>query len=403
MADMPLSGYRVIDLTTRYMGPFCTKMFADYGAEVIKIEPPGGDPGRFQGPFFHDEPHIEKSALFLHLNANKQSVTLDLESQRGRQIIKDLVRDADIVVESFKPGYLPGLGLGYDDLKEVNPKIIMTSITNYGQTGPYRDYEGTDITLYATGAAMKASGQEGKDPLKLAGRIASFQTGNLATTATSMALWKREMTGEGDYIDISFFETWKGAIDRSTAFLMAYQYTGETAPRNWTAGATLASGVYACADGFFHVTGSGPLRFPRMMAMLGQEELLNESPWNDRAQWNLPESLELFESFFVPWMLEHTKAQLRELCQQYGVLGAPINATEDLLKDPHYQERNYWQEVDHPSTGPVTYPGFSFHMQATPNPPRRHAPLLGEHTSAVLQGLGYSQPDIALLRTQGVL
>ena len=403
MTDLPLSGYRVIDLSSLYTGPYCTRLLAEYGADVIKIEPQTGDIGRYQGPFFHDEPHPEKSGLFLHLNVNKRSITLNIESQRGREIVKELVSRADILVENFKPGHLASLGLGYEDLVAVNPTLIMTSITSFGQTGPYKDWEGVDLTLYAMGAAMKSSGQEGKDPLKLAGRIASFQTGNLAATATAIALWKREMTGEGEYIDISFMETWKGSIDRSTTFLVGYAYTGETTPRSYLPGAGMATGVFPCADGFFQMTSGGFVRLPRLMAMLGEEHRLNEAPWNDRAALVRQETIDLFDSFFIPWMMQHTKTELRELCQQYGVLGAPINSIADLLEDPHYQARAYWQEIDHPFTGPVIYPGYHFRLGSNPNPPRRRAPLLGEHTKEVLRELGYAAHDIGLLREQGVV
>lgn len=404
MADIPLTGYRALDLTSLYMGPFCTRMLADYGADVIKIEPISGDPARDEGPFFHDENHPEKSGLFLHLNVNKRSMTTNIETAQGQKIIRELAKSSDIVVESFKPGYLDNLGLGYEDLVKINPKIIVTSVTNFGQTGPYKNWEGTDLTLYAMGASMKTSGQEHKYPLKIAGRIASFQTGNLAATATALAIWNRELTGASEHVDVSFFETWKGAIDRSTNDLVAYSYTKESSKRQWNPGMGIANGVFRCKDGYFHISAAGAIRFPRLMRMIGKEKDLIHPPWNNPNALNRPETLELFDSFFIPWMLEHTKTDLRNMCQEQGVLGAPINTIEDLLNDPHYIQRGYWQEIEHPETGTVKYPGFPFKLHATPNPERVRAPLLGEHTNEILRNeLNYSDNDIQALQEQGVI
>ena len=159
---MPLDGYRVLDLSTMLTGPYCTRMLSDYGADVIKVEPKGGDPARTHGPFLNDDPDPEKSGLFLFLNTNKRSITVDLESQSGQEIIKKLVKKSSILVENFNK-----LGLGYRDLSQINPSLVMTSITNFGQTGPYSNWEGVDITIWAMGGAMKTSGNGMYEPLKI--------------------------------------------------------------------------------------------------------------------------------------------------------------------------------------------------------------------------------------------
>ncbi|MQG21473.1 MAG: CoA transferase, partial [SAR202 cluster bacterium] len=199
---MPLEGYKVIDLSNMLTGPYCTRMLSDYGAEVIKVEPKTGDPARMHGPFLNDDPDSEKSGLFLFLNTNKRSITVDIETEEGQDVIRELVKDASIVVENFKPGYLESLGLGYDALSDINPNLVMTSITNFGQTGPYKDWEGVDLTIWAMGGAMKTSGNGDYEPLKMAGRIASFHVGSVASLATLTALWQAEFQDEGDHVDV---------------------------------------------------------------------------------------------------------------------------------------------------------------------------------------------------------
>lgn len=175
MPILALNGVRVIEFATGIAGPFCGKLLADYGAEVIKIEPPStGDPSRSQGPFPDETPHIEKSALFLHLNTNKQSVTLDIENVGARELLKRLLAESDIVIESFKPGKLESLRLGFDALKELRPNIVMTSITPFGQTGPHKDYEFTELTIFAMGGAMHREGVSDREPLRYGGEIAQY-------------------------------------------------------------------------------------------------------------------------------------------------------------------------------------------------------------------------------------
>ena len=403
-AELPLSGYRVLDLSTMMTGPYCTRMLADYGADVIKIEPPTGDPARSEGPFYHDDPHPEKSGLFLGLNTNKRSITLNLESKRGQEILKRMVQDAAIVVENFKPGYLDGLGLGFEDLVKINPKVVMTSITNFGQTGPYKDWEGVDLTMWAMGGAMNTSGSGDREPVKMSGRIASHHVGSVASMATLTALWKAELQDEGDQVDISFFETWMGAIERHTTQLLSYQFTGEVAQRP-VPGARLATGARPAADGYFHITSAGGSRFLRLLGMMGMEDLANEPPYNDPVALAQPETAELFDTVYIPWMMEHTREELTDLVMKHGVLGGGVNTIADLMNNKSFRARGYFQTIDHPMTGPLEYPGYNFRTHGAPLPEtRQRAPLLGEHTKDILgDELGYSGEDIALLRERGII
>jgi crotonobetainyl-CoA:carnitine CoA-transferase CaiB-like acyl-CoA transferase len=393
---LPLSGVRVLDLTWYTAGPFATRLLADYGADVVKIERPVvGDPARDIPPFYGNEPGVERSGLFLYLNTSKRSVTLDLKVPAGREVLKVLAAKADVVVENFNPRVLPALGLDYETLSALNPKLVMTSISNFGQTGPYRDWKGTDITFYGMGGAMINTGHPEREPLNLAGHVPSFHIGSVAAAATSIALVGAETSGEGDHIDVSAFEAWMGAIDRRMAFLMSHQYTGDVSSRAWPASA-LGSGVFGCLDGYFMIT-AGAAMFPRLAQMVGAGDLLAQPEWATVPERSKPERIDEFAATLIPWLLERTKAEIRDACQEYGVLGGPVNTFEDVLGDRHLNERGFFPEIDHPTTGMIKYPGYSFRLHTEEGlPPRYRAPLLGEHTMEVLRDeLGISEPEIA--------
>ena len=193
MSEMALSDVRVLDLTRHVAGPFCTKMLADYGADVIKVErPDGGDFTRRMGPFPDDVPHPEKSGLFLHLNANKRGVTLNLKTATARGMLLELVKQVDVVVENFAPRVLPSLGLAYEDLERVNPGVILVSISNFGQTGPYRDYKASEIVLHGMGGNLRSLGLPEREPVKYGSHVALRQAGLIGAAATVAALFTRE-------------------------------------------------------------------------------------------------------------------------------------------------------------------------------------------------------------------
>ena len=403
---MPLNGVRVLDLAWHIAGPFATRRLADYGADVIKIERPEiGDPARDMPPFYHDEPGLERSGLFMYANLGKRSMTLNLKSERGREILLSLAKDADVLVESFRPRVMPSLGLDYEALRAVNPRLIVTSISNFGQTGPYRDWEATELTTYAMGGAMINSGHPEREPLQSGGHVASFHVGAIAATATAIHLVGASATGEGDHLDIGAFPVWMGTIDRRQSYLMGYQYAGVISTRPWPQGA-IGTGMWQCQDGFFMTTAGAPM-FARMAQMIGMGHLLSEPEWSTPAARSHPDRLDESIAVIVPWMLERTKKEIRELCQQYGVLGGPVNSFDDLFHDEHFQARGFFQEIDHPVTGPLAYLGYHFkaHLDGdAPMPARGRAPLLGEHTDQILQEeLSLNAEDIAELRAQGVI
>jgi crotonobetainyl-CoA:carnitine CoA-transferase CaiB-like acyl-CoA transferase len=227
MAEQTLSGVKVLDLTWYLAGPYCTKMFADFGADVLKVErPPEGDPARNIGPFLGDDAHPEKSVLFANLNLNKKSITLDLKSTGGKETFKELVKDTHILVESFSPGVLARLGLDYERLKKINPTLVMTSISNFGQTGPYRDFKMSELILNGVGGDMYSAGIPRREPLKLGGNCLQYQVGQMAAAATIAAYWVQQDQGIGQYLDISMQEVLATDTNHKSTNLVSWAYSG---------------------------------------------------------------------------------------------------------------------------------------------------------------------------------
>ena len=206
MTDRALEGMKVLDLTHHLSGPYCTKLLADFGADVLKVEKPAGDHTRRAGPFLEDDIDPEKSLVFAYLNTNKQSITLNLKSDKGISMLTSLIEESDVLVENFAPRVMPSLGLDFETLQQINPRLILTSISNFGQTGPYRDYKAADIIEYAMGGLMYISGAYDREPLKHAFNQAQFKAGTDGASATLMAMYHQRLTGEGQHVDVSIQE-----------------------------------------------------------------------------------------------------------------------------------------------------------------------------------------------------
>ncbi len=398
LESQPLAGVRVLDLTHGIAGPYGTKLLADFGADVIKVERPGtGDFARSLGPFPGDVPHPEKSGFFLHLNTDKRSVVLDLKTAQGVQVVKDLARDADVVVESFKPGVMERLGLSYEVLSRINPNLLMTSISNFGQTGPYRDYLASELTLFATGGVMYRMGLTDRYPLQLTSNHVQYQAGNVAAMAILFAWYAREDRGfGGQFIDVSMMETQMGSINGRMMGLVQYQYTGERVHRlaRGIAGG-YPSGFYPCQDGYVNIS-AGFARWASTVALLKMPELLNDPRFNTREAHADPNRREEFEGeIWIPWLLERTKMQVVEECQAQGVLASPVNTIGEGMDDFLQAEfREFWVRADHPVAGSLRYPGAPIYAPRGWWRLHRPAPLLGEHTLQVLKkGWGVFEQD----------
>ena len=372
--------------------------FGNYGADVIKVEPPHGDAARRAGPYPQDIPDSEKSGLFLSLNTNKRGVTLNLETAAGRAILMELASQADLLVDNRPPGYMDSLGLSYDVLHAVNPKLVVTSITPFGLSGPYRDYQTTDLVSFALTNRMYHHGVADREPINYAPDIPWFQAGSTAAAASMAAVMSSRATGEGQMVEISAMECMVGNVDARNLF---YQYTGAVQQRGALA-AGYPTGAYPCQDGYVVFAAGGDRFFRRLCRAMGRADLLDDSRW--ATVQSRPEHQEAFEEVLLPWLMERPKAQVFTECQEVGVMCAPVNGVDDLFTDPQMVARGFFTTVDNPVAGPLTMPGAPYIMSETPWAIRMPAPTLGEHNGEVYRDrLGYSQDDLATLRSMGAI
>jgi crotonobetainyl-CoA:carnitine CoA-transferase CaiB-like acyl-CoA transferase len=415
-----LSGYRVLDLTDE-RGLLCGKILGDFGADVIKIEPPGGDPARNIGPFYKDIPHPEKSLFWFFTNLNKRGITLNLETADGRDIFKRLVKAADFIIESFEPGYVASLGLGYDDLCQIKPDIIMTSITPYGQTGPYAHYEATDITLMGMGAMMQLFGYADRAPVRISQPQAFFLGSIHGVLGSLMAHYYRQGTGEGQQVDVScqeavvltllcFPEYWD---------ILKYNYMREGPSQRMARPAPLGplvrQHVYACKDGFVvgYIAGgaqAGLVASSRALTEwangLGYAQELQDYDWTKMDFGTVPQAeLNRVQDAMKPFLLSRTKAEIMEKAVDKALVMIPVANAKDIRESPQFKARDFYVPVEHPELGEViTYPGFPIKMTAFSYKPPRRAPLVGEHNEEVYIGeLGLSREELARLKANGVI
>jgi len=398
MTEQALRGVRVLDLTQYIAGPFATKLLAGYGADVVKLErPDGGDPARKLGPFYRDEVQPEKSGLFLYLNMEKRGITLNLKHPIGVSIFKELVKKADIIVESFRPGVMSRLGLDYETLEKINPKLVMTSISNFGQTGPYRNYKTSELILHGMGEQMISAGRDDREPVRAGETISLHQVGITAAVGTLGTFLGSVFHGVGQHVDMSMMEALTaGAPNHKNTCLIAYQYCGEEQPRvleEWTG---YPHGAFPCRDGYFSIYG-GRVYWDRIVRMLGEFEVLTDPKWTTPTAQSDPFLKEEFVALLLSWSMQHTKQECMEIAQEYRVPCVAAQEISEVVADPHFNERGFFIELSHPVVGELKYPGRPFVMSETPFRVERPAPLLGEHNQEVYAEVGYSGEDLAHL------
>lgn len=409
--DAMLSPYRVLDLADE-KGFVCGKVMGDLGADVIKVEPPGGDPSRNTGPFYHEMPHPEKSLLWFSYNTSKRGITLNVETRDGQEIFKRMVKTADFVIESFAPGYMESLGLGYADLSIINPKVIMTSITPFGQSGPYRDYKGCDVVGAATGGQMTLCGYPDRAPLRCSIDQTFPQGGMQAAIGSLFALHYRHLTGEGQHVDVSIQEamlstTWtlqqfwdigKVVIKREGVRLIR----GTTAPRN----------VFPCKDGYISWRMFTAAHAPKQQAIVnwmdeeGMAGSLKGVNWASVDMDKVTQKqIEEWEAVFAKFFMTHTKDELYEGAFKRGGMLFTVNNAKDILESKQLSARKYWTDVEHHELGEkITYPGAPFKSSVTPWKISRRAPLIGEHNEEIYCGeLGISKDDLIILKQGNVI
>ena len=397
MGEGALEGVRVIDVSQDMAGSFCARLLADYGAEVIKVEPPGGAALRRMGPFHEDDPHPEQSLTFLVLNLNKLGVTLDIECQAGRGIFRRLVQDADIVVETFTPGYLASLGLDHGSLEETNPRLIMTSISPFGQEGPYSRYHGEEIVSYAMGAAMSVSGTQDREPLKHGGFQAQYEAGLNAAATTSMALLFQGRTGEGQHLDISTAECVGSTMIANQSL---YAFTGSVQAR-MKPDASRFGHPMPCKDGWVILQTGGEAGWSDIAGLFGTPELLSPHLHGQaqRGQYS-PE----MDAILLEALADRGKWDLFRDASRMGILSGVVQTPEDLDGCPQLEARGFYREVDHPVMGRLKVPAVLLNLSLTPYQLRHPAPLLGQDNPAVYcDRLGYTRGELVRMRRAGVV
>ncbi len=380
----PLAGIRVLELATDVAGPFAGKLLADYGAEVIKVEPPEGDPARNHGPFPDDVPHSEQSALFLHLNGNKRGITADLATESGLELVRDLAAEADVIIESFAPGRLRELGLDVETLADANPSLVVCSVTPFGQTGPYADLVGADIVTYAMGGPMFGTGVETREPVKLGGNLTSYQCGNLAATSVLAAVTIAERSGTGMHIDLSMFEAQAGSVDRRVTYLLWYLWSGRVVGRQpLDSLRTLPNSFFPTAEG--HVLIFTLLAWiERMLATLDDADLTAKFA---NPEWIHDETLaDEVQAILYPWLFEGDKIDRAAAAQRHKWAVTPLNPPIDVLNDKHFADREYFVTCDHPVAGRFRQTGAPFRLGEDWDSAWRldtPAPTLGQHDDDV--------------------
>lgn len=375
----PLQGVRVLDLSRVLAGPYCTMMMADYGADIIKIEPPGeGDDSRAFGPFVGKE-----SAYFMSLNRNKRSMTLNFKRTEDCELFKEMVRHADVVVENYRPGTMEKFGLGYEELKAINPKLIYAACSGFGHTGPYRDKPAYDIIVQAMGGIMSITGPENGDPTRVGASVGDIIAGMFTAYGVMMALFHRERTGEGQKIDVGMLDCQLAVLENAIArYVTSGTVPGPLGNRHPSI-TPFAS--FTAKDGYIIVGAGNDRLWERLCNLLGRPELVKDERFttNSKRTANVKELNAILNDIFKDKTIGEWIAALEEA----GLPCAPINTVDRVVNDPHIKAREMVVEVEHPVAGKLKMPGVPVKMSQTPGAVERPAPLLGQHQAEILKEL----------------
>jgi alpha-methylacyl-CoA racemase len=390
-----LEGVKVLDLTRLLPGGFCTLLLADFGADVLKVEDTGmGDYVRWAPPHYEGADDSAKSSLFLALNRNKRSIRINLKEDRGREVLLRLVKEYDVVIESFRPGVTDRLGVGYEHLREENPRVIYCAITGYGQDGPYRDRSGHDMNYLGLIGLLGLTGERDGPPIQSAGQIADLGGGALmATFGVLAALHERERSGEGQFVDVSMAD---GALAWLAMVAGRYFADGQVPKRGELdlAGRFVCYRPYACKDGWVTLGALEPKFFQAWCRGVGREDLIEK-------QFEPPGSEAHAEVERV--FLERTREEWREFASQHDCCLEPVLDLDEALDSELVRAREMVVQLDQPGTDGVRQLGVPVKMSRTPGGLHKPGPALGEHTHEVLAAAGYSEAEIAQLEEAGAV
>ncbi|MBA3030933.1 MAG: CoA transferase [Desulfobacteraceae bacterium] len=398
MTKKALEGIKIIEVGHFISGPYCTKLMADLGAEVIKIEDPvaGVDEARIHGPFPGDVPHPEKSGLFLWLNANKKGITLNLGSTQGREVLERLLKEADILVRNAPPGKSCAWDMtpDFETLKQINPKLIVTSISPFGQSGPYRDYKAYELNVSAASGVSVASGDPEREPLVLPFFQTYYQAGAAAAGATLTAWLALENTDCGQHIEISEVEV--SANNLVGQHLTTFIYRGLTGIRRGHHGGyfNYPCTCLPCKDGFVCLVAPQVAQWKRFIELMGTPEWSKQPRYRDRREMaeTYPDEV---DALLIAWLEKYTKEEIFAMCMERKVPFSPVRTIEEVAIDPQLRARGFWTELDHSEVGRLRYPGSGYELSKTPAALEHPAPILGEHNREILvDRLGYTKEQV---------
>ncbi len=404
MAPRALEGIRILDLTRIFSGPYCSMLFADMGAEVIKIEPPGGEIIRDNPPMVKEgeggPDDRSRSGYFLTLNRNKYGITLNLKHPKGVGIFKELVKIGDVVLENYAPGVMKRLGIDYPVLRDINPRTIMCSISGFGQWGPNSERIAFDVTSQAMSGLMSITGYPDSPPTRVGTSLGDVNASAHAAFAIMTALWQREKSGVGQYIDCSMQEAMvsilEGAIVRWTIGKELLTPIGSHNPHD------APMGAYKCKDGYIIIATVGDEHWHRFCRAIGRPEWASDPEYRTKRQrWE--KKLILAEEI-EKWTANYTVREAGEILDRERVANSPILNIQQVVDDPHLNARGYFVEVEHPIIGKAKIPGIPFKLSETPGEVERPSPLVGEHNELILgKYLGISSAEVKQLKEEGAL
>jgi len=410
-----LSPFRVLDLTDE-KGHFCGKILSDLGAEVIKVELPGGDDSRNVGPFYHDTPDTEMSLYWFALNSGKKGITLDIETVDGQEIFKRLVQSSHFVIESFDPGYMDSLGLGYSNLSKVSPDIILVSITPFGQSGPYKEYKTSDLVSIAMSGFLYLTGDPDKPPVRIGFPQAYLHAGSQAATGALVAHYYRNTHGIGQQVDVSIQESMVPTLSMARFYWDRQQIIVKRAGnfRSGLSSKSVQRSIWPCKNGFisFVLFGGrmGASTNRNLVAWMDSEgmavDVLKNKDWEAFDISVLTqEEFDRFEAPLSKFFLTHTKEELFEEAVKRRMMIYPVNTVEDILGDAQLKSRQFWSEIDYPElNATIIHPGAFAKFSETPIEIKRRAPLISEHSAEVYREiLKISNDDLLILKQNGII
>ncbi len=394
----PLEGLRVLDLAGE-MGVYCTKLLADMGADVIKIEDPCGDETRSLPPFLHDEPDEGKSLFFMLYNTNKRGITLKLSSSDGQELFRKLAAKADIVVETFRPGYMASLGLDYSSLEKLSKGLVMASITPFGQSGPYCDYRASDLTGGAMGGAVYITGEADRWPIQPGGSESYHMVSYVAAVAILTAIHYRDVTGYGQYLDVSMQEA---AAAQMESYSIFYLYQNMLIGRVGASIAHVVPGkLYRCKDGYIHIEAPQLDKWETLVKWLDDDRLKDPKLRDGHVRL---QNREFIDGVIEEWAKDLTREEIFQEGQRRHIAVGPCKNAEEVSQDPHLAARSFFVDVEHPKLGRLTYPGAPYMFHESPWRVKSPAPSLGQHNREIFcSELGLSPESLATLKAAGIV